>query len=55
MMQKGHGCICDRIMERCVLVAFSGKNYRTDKSRSGMKNALNILMDMKQRKMLCNA
>ncbi len=38
-----HGRIYDRIMERCVPVAFSGKNYRTDKGRKNMENAAGIL------------
>ena len=38
-----HGRIYDRIMERCVPVAFSGKNYRTDKGRKNMENASGIL------------
>ncbi len=38
-----HGRIYDRIMERCVPVAFSGKNYRTDKGRKNMENAVGIL------------
>ena len=40
-----HGRIYDRIMERCVPVAFSGKNYRTDKGRKNMENAAGILRD----------
>ena len=40
-----HGRIYDRIMERCVPVAFSGKNYRTDKGRANMENASGILRD----------
>ena len=40
-----HGRICDRIMEMCVPVAFSGKNYRTDKGRANMENASGILRD----------
>ena len=38
-----HGRIYDRIMERCVPVDFSGKNYRTDKGRKNMENAAGIL------------
>lgn len=38
-----HGRIYDRIMERCVPVAFSGKNYRTDKGRKNMVNTSGIL------------
>ena len=38
-----HGRIYDRIMEKCVPVAFSGKNYRTDKGRKNMENAAGIL------------
>ena len=38
-----HGRIYDRIMERCVPVAFSGKNYRTEKGRKNMENASGIL------------
>lgn len=34
-----------RIMERCVLVAFSGKNYRTGKRRENMENASGILRE----------
>ena len=41
-----HGRIYDRIMERCVPVAFSGKNYRTDKGRKNMENAASILRGM---------
>ena len=37
-----HGRIYDRIMERCVPVAFSGKNYRTGKGRANMENASGI-------------
>ena len=40
-----HGRIYDRIMERCVPVAFSGKNYRADKGRKNMENAADILRD----------
>lgn len=40
-----HGRIYDRIMERCVPVAFSGKNYRTDKGRKNMENASGILKE----------
>ena len=40
-----HGRIYDRIMERCVPVAFSGKNYRTDKGSKNMENATGILRD----------
>ena len=38
-----HGRIYDRIMERCVPVAFSGNNYRTDKGRKNMEDAAGIL------------
>lgn len=38
-----HGRIYDRIMERCVPVAFSGKNYRTGRGRANMENASGIL------------
>ena len=38
-----HGRIYDRIIERCIPVAFSGKNYRTDKDRVNMENASGIL------------
>lgn len=38
-----HGRIYDRITERCVPVAFSGKNYRIDKGRENMENASGIL------------
>jgi len=40
-----HGRIYDRIMERCVPVAFSGRNYRTDKGRANMKSASGILRE----------
>ena len=40
-----HGRIYDRIMERCVPVAFSGKNYRTGKGRTNMENASGILRE----------
>ena len=40
-----HGRIYDRIMERCVPVAFSGKNYRTDKGKKNMENASGILRE----------
>ncbi|RKI23011.1 AAA family ATPase [bacterium 1xD8-6] len=38
-----HGRIYDRIMERCIPVAFSGKNYRTGKGRTNMESASGIL------------
>ena len=38
-----HGRIYDRIMERCVPVAFSGKNYRIGRGRANMENASGIL------------
>ncbi len=38
-----HGRIYDRIMERCVPVAFSGKNYRIGRGRTNMENASGIL------------
>ena len=38
-----HGRIYDRIMERCIPVAFSGKNYRTGKGRANMESASGIL------------
>lgn len=38
-----HGRIYDRIMERCVPVAFSGKNYRTGKGRANIESASGIL------------
>lgn len=38
-----HGRIYDRIMERCVPVAFSGRNYRTQKGRENMERASGIL------------
>ena len=38
-----HGRIYDRIMERCVPVAFSGKNYRIGRGRANMENASDIL------------
>ena len=38
-----HGRIYDRIMERCVPVAFSGKNYRTGRGRANMESASDIL------------
>ena len=38
-----HGRIYDRIMERCVPVAFSGKNYRTGRGRANIENASGIL------------
>ncbi len=38
-----HGRIYDRIMERDVPVAFSGKNYRTGKSKENMKSVSNVL------------
>lgn len=37
------GCIYNRIMERCVPVALSGKNYWKDKGRKNMENASGIL------------
>ena len=40
-----HGRIYDRIMERCVPVAFSRKNYRTNKGRKNMENASGILRE----------
>ena len=40
-----HGCIYDRIMERCVPVAFSGRNYRTDKGRANVESASGILRE----------
>lgn len=40
-----HGRIYDRIMERCVPVAFSGRNYRTDKGRANMGSASGILRE----------
>ena len=40
-----HGRIYDRIMERCVPVAFSGKNYRTDKGRKNVEDAAGKLRD----------
>lgn len=40
-----HGRIYDRIMERCVPVAFSGKNYRADKGRANMESASGILRE----------
>ncbi len=41
-----HRRIYDRIMEKCVPVAFSWKNYRTDKGRKNMENAASILRGM---------
>ena len=38
-----HGRIYDRIMERCVPVAFSGKNYRIGRGKANMENASGIL------------
>ena len=38
-----HERIYDRIMERCVPVAFSGKNYRIGRGRANMENASDIL------------
>ncbi len=38
-----HGRIYDHIMERCVPVAFSGKNYRIGRGRANMENASGIL------------
>ena len=38
-----HGRIYDRIMDRCVPVAFSGKNYRIGRGRANMENASGIL------------
>ena len=38
-----HGRIYDRIMERCVPVVFSGKNYRIGRGRANMENASGIL------------
>ena len=38
-----HERIYDRIMERCVPVAFSGKNYRIGRGRANMENASGIL------------
>lgn len=38
-----HGRICDRNMERCVPVAFSGRSYRTDEGRANMGTASGIL------------
>ena len=38
-----HGRIYDRIMERCVPIVFSGKNYRTGRGRTNMENASGIL------------
>lgn len=38
-----HGRIYDRIMERCVPVAFSGKNYRIGRGRANMESASDIL------------
>ena len=40
-----HGRIYDCIMERCVPVAFSGRNYRTDKGRANMESASGILRE----------
>ncbi len=40
-----HGRIYDRIMERCVPVAFSGTNYRTGKGRANMESASGILRE----------
>ena len=38
-----HGRIYDRFMERCVPVAFSGKNYRIGRGMANMENASGIL------------
>lgn len=38
-----HGRIYDRIIERCVPVAFLGKNYRMNKGRMNMESASGIL------------
>ena len=38
-----HGRIYDHIMERCVPVAFSGKNYRIGRGRANIENASGIL------------
>ncbi len=40
-----HGRIYDRIMERCTLVAFSGRNYRTDKGRANRESVSGILKE----------
>lgn len=38
-----YGRIYDRIMERCVPAAFSGKNYRIGRGKANMENASGIL------------
>lgn len=40
-----HGRIYDRIMERCTPVAFSGRNYRTDKGRANRERVSGILKE----------
>lgn len=40
-----HGRIYDQIMERCVPVDFSGKNYRIGKGMANMENASGILRE----------
>ena len=40
-----HGRIYDRIMERCTPVAFSGRNYRTDKGRANRESVSGILRE----------
>ena len=40
-----HGRIYDRIMERCTPVAFSGRNYRTDKGRANRESVSGILKE----------
>jgi len=40
-----HERIYDRIMKRCIPVAFSDRNYRTDKDRTNMENASGILRE----------
>lgn len=40
-----HGRIYDRIMERCTPVAFSGRNYRTDKRRANRESVSGILRE----------
>ena len=40
-----HGRIYDRIMERCTPVAFSGRNYRTDRGRTNRESVSGILRE----------